>query len=179
MAKRFFNARWFSAFGLPKPAVDYLRIVNDDLAAAEGNIGDMAHNDLQAIQGGSEDQRYHLTLAQLNGLHSRGHTMTNASDHTASAWRVFYSNGDGGVVELALGANGTFLRSGGASVAPTFSAPPVPDHNDLGSIQGGTSGQYYHIREPQTAIPDSVGSDEVDRINDILAVLRTHGLIST
>lgn len=37
--------------------------------------------------------------------------------------RVFYSDASGDVVELALGADGTFLKSNGASVAPTFAVP--------------------------------------------------------
>lgn len=39
-----------------------------------------------------------------------------------TAWRVFYSNGSGDVTELALGADGTLLRSNGAAVAPSFTA---------------------------------------------------------
>ena len=42
---------------------------------------------------------------------------------TQTAWRVFYSNGDGDVTELALGADGTYLKSNGASAAPTFETP--------------------------------------------------------
>lgn len=40
-----------------------------------------------------------------------------------TAWRVFYSNGSGDIVELALGVDGTFLKSNGATSAPTFSVP--------------------------------------------------------
>ncbi|MCK4328343.1 hypothetical protein KAX02_00715 [candidate division WOR-3 bacterium] len=40
-----------------------------------------------------------------------------------TAWRVFYSNTDGDVIELPLGADGTYLGSNGAAVAPTFSVP--------------------------------------------------------
>ena len=47
------------------------------------------------------------------------HAMTSAA-HTATAWRVFYSNGSGVVTELALGAAPTYLRSAGASAAPVF-----------------------------------------------------------
>ena len=47
--------------------------------------------------------------------------LTSFVDQTA--WRVFYSNTDGDVVELALGDDGTFLGSNGAAVAPTFSVP--------------------------------------------------------
>lgn len=45
------------------------------------------------------------------------------TDLGGTAWRVFYSNGSGEVTELALGADGTYLRSNGASAAPTFSTP--------------------------------------------------------
>jgi hypothetical protein len=38
-------------------------------------------------------------------------------------WKVWYSDGNGDVQELALGANGTFLKSNGAAAAPTFVTP--------------------------------------------------------
>lgn len=47
--------------------------------------------------------------------------LTQFVDQTA--WRVFYSNTDGDVVELALGADGTFLKSNGATSAPSFAVP--------------------------------------------------------
>ena len=39
-----------------------------------------------------------------------------------TAWRLFYSNVDGDVVELAIGAIGTVLQSAGAAAAPTWAA---------------------------------------------------------
>jgi hypothetical protein len=36
---------------------------------------------------------------------------------------VLYSDGSGAITELALGANGTFLKSNGAAVAPSFATP--------------------------------------------------------
>jgi hypothetical protein len=51
--------------------------------------------------------------------------MTGASDHTAGNWRVFYSNGSGAVIELALGSSGQYLKSNGASSAPSFDTPSV------------------------------------------------------
>jgi hypothetical protein len=45
------------------------------------------------------------------------------ADFTAQNWRVFYSNGSGVMVELALGADGTYLKSNGASAIPTFDTP--------------------------------------------------------
>lgn len=48
----------------------------------------------------------------------------NLTDFTGqTAWRVFYSNTDGDVTELALGADGTFLKSNGATSAPSFATP--------------------------------------------------------
>lgn len=64
-------------------------------------------------------------------------------------WRVFYSDGSGDVTELALGADGTFLGSNGATSAPTFETPSgagnmlmvVYDTDEDGDIEvsaGGT-----------------------------------------
>lgn len=60
-------------------------------------------------------------------------------------WRVFYSNGSGAITQLALGADGTFLKSNGASSAPTFATPAgsgdvskvgTPVNNQLGVWTG-------------------------------------------
>lgn len=42
---------------------------------------------------------------------------------TPTNWRVFYSNGTATITELALGASGTYLKSQGASAAPTWDSP--------------------------------------------------------
>lgn len=42
---------------------------------------------------------------------------------TGQNWRVYYSDGSGVVSQLALGAANTFLRSNGASSAPSFAVP--------------------------------------------------------
>jgi hypothetical protein len=55
-------------------------------------------------------------------LHDRSHAITSASDHTAGNWKVFHSNGSGEIAELALGASGTVLQSGGSSSSPSFAA---------------------------------------------------------
>jgi hypothetical protein len=56
-----------------------------------------------------------------------GTGQVNLADVPQTAWRVFYSNGSGVITELALGADGTYLRSNGASAAPTFDTPPGGD----------------------------------------------------
>lgn len=40
-----------------------------------------------------------------------------------TAWRLFYANADGDVIEIALGADGTYLGSNGPAAAPTFGTP--------------------------------------------------------
>jgi hypothetical protein len=44
-------------------------------------------------------------------------------------WKVFYSNDTGVFTELALGADGTYLKSNGAAAAPTFAAISVGGGN--------------------------------------------------
>ncbi len=52
--------------------------------------------------------------------HARQHSMTSPSDHTAGNWKFFHSDGAGAVQELALGAAGAPLLSGGPNAAPLF-----------------------------------------------------------
>lgn len=53
-----------------------------------------------------------------------------------TAWRVFYTDGSGDITQLALGASGTFLKSNGATSAPTFATPTatVSAINDIGDV---------------------------------------------
>ena len=77
-------------------------------------------------------------------FHDRSHAMTSISDHTAGNWKVFHSNNSGQLVELALGASGTYLKSNGASAAPTFDTPA-----------GGGGGEYAII---DSNFIDSIGT---------------------
>jgi hypothetical protein len=88
------------------------------------------------------------TVALTSDLHTRSHTMTSTSDHTAGNWKVFHSNGSGQVVELSLGTAGHYLRAGGAAAAPTFAqiayseisgTPTIPTVNDAAHTIAGTS----------------------------------------
>ena len=71
-------------------------------------------------------------LSYVKGVTSALQTQINAkADSSGSltqfvgntAWRVFYSDANGDVTELALGADGTFLKSNGAAAAPSFATP--------------------------------------------------------
>ena len=58
---------------------------------------------------------------ETTGAASGYTNLTSFVDQTA--WRVFYSNIDGDVIELALGTSGQYLKSTGATSAPIFDTP--------------------------------------------------------
>lgn len=67
-----------------------------------------------------------FTKAALDAAVSDGNVMYDGdsiTNATGTAWRVFYSDGTGVITELALGADGTFLKSNGAAAAPSFATP--------------------------------------------------------
>lgn len=85
--------------------------------------------------------------------------------HTSGTWKTFYSNATS-IKELALGGAGTYLRSAGATSAPTFSAIQVSDvptlnQNTTGnaatatSISGGLIGSipYQTAASATTFLP--------------------------
>lgn len=61
------------------------------------------------LRDGSNDQRTEFTPSS--------HEITT---HTGNNWKVYYTNGEGNVVELDLGTNGQVLKSNGGSAAPSF-----------------------------------------------------------
>lgn len=69
--------------------------------------------------------KYNVLLrSNLDEIGSGGGGYTDLTQFIdQTPWRVFYSDGNGDVIELALGASGTFLKSNGASSAPTFATP--------------------------------------------------------
>lgn len=57
-----------------------------------------------------------------------------------TAWRLFYSNADGDVTELALGGSDTYLKSTGASGAPEWDTPGGSgDITDVGDASSGST----------------------------------------
>jgi hypothetical protein len=65
----------------------------------------------------------HTAIGDGAPHHVRAHTIASASDHTGTADRVIYVDHAGAITELALGASGTYLKSNGATSAPTFDTP--------------------------------------------------------
>jgi hypothetical protein len=71
-------------------------------------------------------------------LHTRSHSITDRDDHTATAWRLFYSNADG-IEELALGTANQILVSTSSSTAPQFvnlSSLNTFDYGVRGLVEG-------------------------------------------
>ena len=64
-------------------------------------------------------------------LHDRSHAITSSSDHTATAWRLFYSEGGGVITELTFGNSGQALISNGASAAPSWGSAGSNSASDL------------------------------------------------
>lgn len=65
-----------------------------------------------------------LKKVDMGEVRGAGGGYTNLTSFVnQTAWRLFYSNTDGDVVELALGTDNTYLRSHGATSAPSFTSP--------------------------------------------------------
>jgi hypothetical protein len=85
-------------------------------------------------------------------------TLTNATGLpvttglTAGNWKVFYSNGSGVLVELALGSSGQVLQSNGATSAPTFVTPS-------GGVAGVTFSANIVLNGGGSVIPTGIAGD--------------------
>lgn len=90
--------------------------VKTDLGLTGTNSGDQS-----TIAGFSSTKAQFDTAASDGNFSWVGNALT--ADHVGGNWKVFYTNGSGVITELALGAVGTVLTSGGASAAPSFAAP--------------------------------------------------------
>lgn len=96
---------------------------------------------------------------EADGSLSTGVVADNEIDYSAvtlddfdyqTAWRLFYSNTDGDVTELALGSSGQYLKSQGASSVPTWDTPGgsgdvtgVGDCTDGDCLDGSSDGGTY------------------------------------
>jgi len=84
-----------------------------------------------------------------------------------TAWRVFYSNADGDVVELALGADGTYLKSNGASAAPTWDTPSGTEgtedtvwfHTDADDDSITSIDNEIHLKFDATGLDATIAGD--------------------
>lgn len=80
-----------------------------------------------------------------------------------TAHRVLYVNGTGDVTELALGADGTFLKSNGTTAAPSFASPAgggdALTTNPLSQFAATTSAQLAGVLSDETGTGSAVFSD--------------------
>lgn len=100
----------------------------DYATSAQGTLADSAVQDLSDL-GITADA---TELNYVDGVTSAIQTQLDAKANSSGALtqfvgngnhKVFYSNGSGDITELTLGADGTFLKSNGATSAPTFATP--------------------------------------------------------
>lgn len=91
-------------------------------------------------------------------LHDRSHAITSSSDHTATAWRLFYSNGSGVITELTLGSSGQALLSNGASAAPSWGSAGSNSASDLTT---GTLA-YARMADPTVTSPSQITASQND-----------------
>jgi hypothetical protein len=87
----------------------------DSLGTARAYIGNRIVTGIGtgATQVSSGDHTHSL-------LHTRSHAISGTSDHTATAYRIFWSNAAGQIVEKDLGTSGQYLQSQGATTAPIW-----------------------------------------------------------
>lgn len=125
---------YFGNFDMRIPASSFVNSSGgiSDLAIASQVAGDILYFDGTnwiRLAKGTASQVLKMNAGETApewGASASGYTnLTSFEDQTA--WRVFYSDGDGDVVELALGASGTVLKSNGASAAPSFQSDSTGD----------------------------------------------------
>ena len=115
-----------------------------DIAAMTGvntfTIGDNAAGNKDYCEDGATDRciRYNSS-ADLWTIQQGGTTYNQVVTFSGvlgiGSGQVLVSNGTASIVGLTAGASGTFLRSAGAGVNPTWSTPTFPN-------TGGTAGQW-------------------------------------
>jgi sugar lactone lactonase YvrE len=79
---------------------------------------------IASVSTGTGDNDKLVTQGYVDDAVSGGTGFDNLTDFVSqTAWRIFYSNTDGDVTELAFGADGTYLKSNGEAAAPSWGAP--------------------------------------------------------
>jgi hypothetical protein len=114
------------------------------LVANQGEIGIDATNGLYVKLGTDAKTASAGNHTHAND-HTRSHAMTSTSDHSASIWKMFYSNGSGQIVELGLGASGEVLKSNGVTAAPSWAAD-IDGNNYLTAVTGSGNGTMTFAR---------------------------------
>lgn len=100
----------------------------DDLAAPDDNTDldatTLIHGLLLKLGGGTTNFLRADGTWNAPPSHTRLHGMTGVLDHSATAYRIFYSDGSGNVQALVHGDDGDMLFSGGPSSNPFWAPTP-------------------------------------------------------
>ncbi|MBA7579870.1 hypothetical protein ES708_21750 [subsurface metagenome] len=114
------SANWNTAYGWGDHSGEgYLKVITGE---SIGNLSDVDLTDIaneKILQYNSTSGKWECETAPAgNGGYTN---LTQFIDQ--NFWKIFYSDGSGNVTELALGADGTYLRSTGATSAPIYDTP--------------------------------------------------------
>ena len=130
-------------------ALDAAKAGSEEIIEA---ITNMLHNNLKGLQGGNQNERYHLTLAQVTKLDNA----PAGTDHNTNLTGLQ----GGSATERYHLTSAQVEKLNGAAAASDI----ITQHNDLSGIQGGEPGNYFHMRNDQVsavmglmAISDNTG----------------------
>jgi hypothetical protein len=113
-----------------------IKTFNDGLATNSTGLVANLNADLLDNQHGTYYLNYNNFTNVPTELPPSTHSITS---HTATAWRMFYSNATTSAIqELSFGNIGTYLRSGGASANPAFAQIAYSELSGTPTIGDGT-----------------------------------------
>ena len=126
----------------------------------ESNIGFGANNYIQLSGSpGTPDGTKFLRDDGTWQTVTSGYTnLTSFVDQTA--WRLFYSDTNGDVTELALGASGEYLQSQGTAAAPTWGTPSGA--GDVTGPASSTTGNFASFADTSGKTLQDSGSSASD-----------------
>jgi len=123
-----------ASFIVNAPRTSWLSSLNLELGSGRGLYLNGSTSGFSLLKASAEAGDHTITLPSEDGtlalVSDLPHLMTD-NVHTATPWRLFYSNATGAVAELSLGSSGKVLKSNGTEVAPSW-------ENDLDTWQQNT-----------------------------------------
>ena len=126
------GATWYTAAGLPP--------------SGTGVVGDYYLNSTTGDIFHKTGATTWTVIMNVGTAYTRLHTMTNINDHSATAYKMFYSDSTGSVKELTHGTSGYLLTSSGTTGNPEWKAAPV-------STPVTTKGDIYGFSSVVARIP--------------------------
>lgn len=121
---------------------------------SSGGGGTTIHNNLIEMQGGTDAQYYHLTEAQHTWLTdgvTAGYWGTAKGGTGLTAYTfgdIIYASAANTLSTIHSGSTGQVLTMSAGKI-PAWETLPVTAHNNLNEMQGGTTGEFYHLTSAQ------------------------------